>query len=92
MKVLSKEEKEELVVQEQKAEKKEPANGKTYSVEKVREMHKDAYKHWTQALDEELTIMYCEGINVRDMAKHFRRTNGAIWSRIKKLELEELYG
>ena len=92
MKVLSKEEKEELVVQEQKAEKKEPANGKTYSVEKVREKHKDAYKPWTQALDEELTIMYCEGINVRDMAKHFRRTNGAIWSRIKKLELEELYG
>jgi DNA-binding MarR family transcriptional regulator len=36
--------------------------------------------------------MYCEGVNVKDMAKHFGRTRGAITSRIKKLELEELYG
>ena len=92
MKVLSKEEKEELAVQKQKTEKKEPANDKAYSVETVREKHKDAYKPWTQELDDELTIMYCEGINIRDMAKHFGRTNGAIRSRIKKLELEELYG
>ena len=92
MKTLSKEEKEELAVQKQKIEKKDVANGKVYSVETVREKHKDAYKPWTEELDEELTIMYCEGINVRDMAKHFGRTNGAIRSRIKKLELEELYG
>jgi hypothetical protein len=47
---------------------------------------------WTDELDDELTTMYCEGVNVKDMAKHFGRTRGAINSRIKKLELEELYG
>lgn len=60
--------------------------------QKAREKHKDAYKPWTTGLDDELTIMFCEGINVRDMSKHFARTKGAIRSRIKKLELEEKYG
>lgn len=66
--------------------------GLAYSVDEVRTVHKDAYKPWTQELDDELTVMYCEGVNVADMAKHFGRTKGAIRSRIKKLELEELYG
>lgn len=65
---------------------------KTYSVEGIREKHRDAYKPWTKELDDELENMYCEGVNVRDMAKHFGRTTGAIRSRIEKLELEEKYG
>lgn len=76
------------------AKEKAGAKGidKAYSVDEVRTRHKDAYKPWTQELDDELTVMYCEGINTRDLAKHFGRTKGAIRSRIKKLELEELYG
>lgn len=66
-------------------------NELTNSYNQIREKHKDAYKPWTTQLDDELTIMYCEGVNVRDMSKHFGRTKGAIRSRIKKLELEELY-
>lgn len=66
--------------------------GKAYSVATFREKHKDAYKPWSTELDDELTKMYCEGINVRDLAKHFGRTKGAIYSRINKLELEEIYG
>jgi superfamily I DNA/RNA helicase len=69
-----------------------PGNGKTYSVENIRTKYKDAYRPWTVELDDELTIMYCEGVNIKDMAKHFGRTKGAIFSRIRKLELEELYG
>jgi len=65
---------------------------KGYSVETVRKSHKEAYRRWTEALDDELTVMYCEGKSVADMAKHFGRTKGAILSRISKLELEELYG
>lgn len=65
---------------------------RAYIVENIRARHKGAYKPWTQELDEELTIMYCEGANIKDIAKHFGRTQGAIQSRIKKLELEELYG
>ena len=73
-------------------ERKVSAKEKAYLVEQVREKYKDAYKPWTEELDDELTIMYCEGVNSKDMAKHFGRTRGAIESRIKKLELEELYG
>lgn len=58
----------------------------------LRKTHKDAYKPWTIELDDELTVMYCEGITVRDMMRHFGRTRGAINSRIKKLELKEAYG
>lgn len=70
----------------------EPDTRKAYSVDEIRVQYKDAYKPWSESLDEELTIMYCEGVNVKDMAKHFGRSKGAIRSRIKKLELEELYG
>lgn len=75
-----------------KIAKPEMQNGKAYSADAVRETHKAAYKPWTDELDTKLTIMYCEGVNVRDMAKQLGRTKGAIISRIKKLELEELYG
>jgi superfamily I DNA/RNA helicase len=91
VKSLSKKEKKELAKakqsdnQERKIEKKQ-------SFEEVRKTHKDAYMPWTEKLDYELTVMFCEGVNVRDMANHFGRTKGAIKSRIKKLELEELYG
>jgi len=76
---------------EQKTDKKGIAAEKAYSVDKIRTKHNDAYKPWTPELDHELTVMYCEGVNIKDMAKHFGRTPGAISSRIKKLELKELY-
>jgi ATP-dependent exoDNAse (exonuclease V) beta subunit len=62
---------------------------KTYSYDTIRETHKDAYKPWTDELDAELEQMFSEGVNLRDLAKHFGRTRGAIESRIKKLELRE---
>jgi superfamily I DNA/RNA helicase len=64
---------------------------KLYSVDKVREKYGDAYKPWTIKLDDELATMYCEGVNIKDMAKHFGRSREAILSRIKKLELKEKY-
>jgi IS30 family transposase len=65
---------------------------KSYSVENIREKHKAAYQPWTPKLEDELTVMYCEGVNVRDMGKHFGRTRGAIKARIDKVGLEEMYG
>lgn len=65
---------------------------KAYSVEEKRKSHKDAYKPWTPLLDDELTVLFCEGNSVKSMAIYFGRTEGAINSRIKKLELKELYG
>jgi superfamily I DNA/RNA helicase len=47
---------------------------------------------WTETMDEELTVMFCEGREVPTMAAYFGWTRGAILARIKKLELVELYG
>ncbi len=65
---------------------------KAHSLESAREQNKDAYRPWTSELDQELTMMFCNGINIKDMCKHFGRSSSAINSRIKKLELDELYG
>lgn len=54
---------------------------------KSRETSKDAYRPWTKESDEELTILWMEGVNPKDLALHFGRTKGAIHSRMKKLEL-----
>ncbi|NDP20418.1 MAG: ATP-dependent helicase [Paludibacter sp.] len=64
---------------------------KSYLLEEIRLKHTEAYMPWTIAQDDELSTMYCEGVNVKDMAKHFGRSRGAINSRIKKLELKEKY-
>ena len=66
--------------------------GKAHAFDKVREKYPDAYKPWTVEMDDELTVMYCEGITVRDIATQMGRSKSAIRRRIKKLELEELYG
>jgi F-box protein 18 (helicase) len=98
LKELSKEEKNQFratgnpVTSPQKFVTATANNEKAYSVEAMRKKHKVAYKPWTDDLDTELTIMFCEGLSVSEMAKLSGRTKGAITSRIKKLELEELYG
>jgi F-box protein, helicase, 18 len=65
---------------------------KAYSYEQVRAEHKEAYMPWTTEQDDELTVMFCEGVSIKAMAKNFGRTRGAIRSRINKLELGDLYG
>ena len=93
MRVESKEEnREKEILEVPKTGLKDSIIEKAYSVDQIRTKHKEAYKPWTTELDDELTVMYCEGVNVRDIAKHFGRTKGAIRSRIIKLELEEKYG
>jgi F-box protein 18 (helicase) len=90
IKVASEEEKQQAKTAETNHQESKTEKG--YSVDEVRTQHKDAYRPWTSELDTELTIMFCEGVNSKDMATHFGRTRGAIASRIKKLELKELYG
>lgn len=69
----------------------EQKEDKAYTVEKIRESHKGAYAPWTDEQDQDLTSMFCEGVNIKDISAHFGRTKGAIRSRIKKLELVETY-
>ncbi len=73
----------------QAIEQRQTMKEKAYSLESIREKHKEAYKPWTIELDEELSNMYLEGIHVKDLAKHFGRTKGAINYRLLKLELIE---
>lgn len=75
----------------QSSENQNSIKAKSYSYEEVRLKYKDAYRPWSVQLDQELTVMYLNGFKSIDMAKKFGRTLGAIQSRIKKLELEELY-
>ncbi len=57
-----------------------------------RRKHPGAYRKWTDEQDLDLTLKFCEGWPVDQLARHFERTPGAIRSRIQKLELQELYG
>ena len=70
-------------------ELKEPkqTDVKTYSVEKIRETHQQAYLPWTTEDDNNLVLLYCEGKKVNELAEIFGRNAGAIKSRIKKLKL-----
>lgn len=75
-------------------ELKEPkqTDGKTYSVEKIRETHQQAYLPWTTEDDNKLELLFCEGKKAKELAEIFGRNVGAINSRIKKLELKDKYG
>lgn len=70
----------------------EPTDGKAYSVDKVRQVHKQAYAPWTKEDDSKLEVLFCEGKKTKELAQLFGRNEGAISSRIKKLELREKYG
>lgn len=58
----------------------------------LKESHKSAYLPWTSEDDEKLEILYYAGKKVKELAVLFERNDGAIQSRIKKLELAEKYG
>lgn len=51
-----------------------------------------SYAPWSSLEDEELERCYCEGMKIRAMQEYFGRSEGAIRSRIKKLELVLKYG
>lgn len=64
---------------------------KAYSVEEIRKEHGQAYMPWSEDEDEKLELLFCEGKSVKELASIFERKEGAIRSRIKKLELKEKY-
>ncbi len=64
---------------------------KTYTKAEKQQAHKNAYERWTQEDDEKLELLFCEGKSVKELMAIFERQEGAIRSRIKKLELREKY-
>lgn len=71
---------------------KQLLNEPAYTIEACRVEHPNAYKPWTQEDDDLLEQLFCEGKTTRELSDIFQRKQGAIRSRIKKLELEEKYG
>lgn len=63
----------------------------TYSVEACRIDYPNAYMPWTQEDDDKLEQLFCEGKTTKELSEIFQRKQGAIRSRVKKLELEEKY-
>ena len=63
----------------------------TYSVEACRVDYPNAYMPWTQEDDDKLEQLFCEGKTTKELSGIFQRKQGAIRSRVKKLELEEKY-
>lgn len=59
---------------------------KTYTVVAKRQSNKEAYQPWSAELDKKLITMADTGASVGDMAEHFGRTKGAVYSRLKKLD------
>lgn len=60
-------------------------------IELQRQTFKNAYSKWTKEDDDKLEILFCKGLSISELSNEFGRNNGAIRSRINKLELGEKY-
>lgn len=63
----------------------EEARLKSYSVDEIQKIHKNAYEKWTLEDDERLKSYVRSGRNIGTMASCLGRNSGAIVSRLKKL-------
>ncbi len=72
-------------------EETEPISDKAYTYEEVRKATTQAYMPWTTEEDEKLAMLYREHTTVKEIARLLQRGKGAIESRIKKLELKDIY-
>ena len=73
-------------------EKEGNKSAKTYSIDKIREDYQQAYQPWSKEDDKKLEQLVREEKKIAELSKIFRRNEGAIRSRIKKLGLREKYG
>jgi DNA-directed RNA polymerase specialized sigma24 family protein len=58
----------------------------------TKEKFAKAYSLWSEVDDDALTELYCAGMTTKEISKQMERNEGAINSRIRKLELKEKYG
>ena len=57
----------------------------------VKSRPKESHQAWTPVLDTELIQLFKKGKSIDELAKIFGRSKGAIWSRVKKLDLGDYY-
>ena len=65
----------------------QPSQGKSYSIEEIRQQYLRAYEKWSAVEDAQLTELYRSGLNPRQIAKTLERQPSAIRSRLAKLNL-----
>lgn len=73
------------------SEENEEVNDKAYDLEEIRKTYPNAYTPWSSKDDSMLEQLYCENLSIRQLSIVFARNEGAIESRIAKLELAEKY-
>lgn len=66
---------------------KEEEKPKTFSVEKIREQHANAYRAWSEDEEAKLKKLFNKGVQIREMAETLGRKPGGIRSRLKRLGL-----
>ena len=67
------------------------AEKKLRTMEEIQKEHPNAYKPWSKEEDDRLEVLFSEGKKVSEIARELGRMKGAVYSRIKKLELREIY-
>lgn len=71
------------------ADSKNPYNTEGVSyMEQQKQIHHNAYSKWTTDDDDQLKILYEEGVYIQDICSILGRNEGAIRSRISKLGLD----
>lgn len=53
-----------------------------------KKLHAKAYAPWSKEEDDKLRLLYKDGKSINELAEIFERNKSAIWSRIRKLELD----
>ncbi|MFD3538675.1 hypothetical protein ACFWUQ_04150 [Streptomyces sp. NPDC058662] len=66
----------------------QPEPSKAYTVEEKRLAHPNAYKPWTPADEERLRRRCAEGVPLADLGQEFGRDQGAIASRLLRIDAE----
>jgi superfamily I DNA/RNA helicase len=61
---------------------------RSFQHDRAQDDARGTYRAWSNDLDDELTIMYGDGVDLGELAEHFGRTKGAVQMRIRKLGLE----
>ena len=60
-------------------------------VNEIREKYPNAYTPWTKKDDELLLLLYKKGVKRKEIAQKFKRRPSAIYSRLKKLGVFNLF-
>ncbi|MBP0019952.1 MAG: hypothetical protein J7647_20665 [Cyanobacteria bacterium SBLK] len=66
-----------------------PRNSTGDRLARLKEQHPQAYEKWTMKDDDELRVLFGDGMSIQDLANYFQRQPGGIRSRLKKLDLVE---